>query len=62
MKMYGVYGYPHTLYGLFKSGSLNLKYINEHTVIEVVIIKIIPVYKTTSSKVDDKINPRLITS
>ena len=51
----GVYGYPHVPYGLLRSGSIIRKYNSEPTVIVVVIISIIPVYKTTCSNVEDNI-------
>ena len=58
----GVYGYPHVLYGLLRSGSIIRKYKSEQTVIVVVIISIIPVYKTTCLNVEVNIKIKLITS
>ena len=55
----GVYGYPHVLYGLLRSGSIFRKYKREQTVIVVVIISIIPVYRTTCSNVEVNINLKL---
>ena len=58
----GVYGYPHVLYGLLRSGSIILKYKSEQTVIVVVIMSIIPVYRTTCSNVEVNIKIKLMTS
>ena len=58
----GVYGYPHVLYGLLRSGSIIRKYKSEQTVIVVVIIKMIPVYRTTCLNVEVSIKTKLMTS